>query len=165
MFWLLVTSITFLGAMLVMLVIGMVLPESHEAEAEKEVEASIEQVYAELRNPEEYPRWKSGVRSVLKESDTVWLEKDSHGNHVRYMIAEESRPNRIVIRILTEGLPYQGEWEYELQKLGPRKTRIRLKEKGRVKNPIFRFLSKFFFGHSATIHHNLKELAGRLEPS
>ncbi|EPG74024.1 polyketide cyclase/dehydrase and lipid transport [Leptospira fainei serovar Hurstbridge str. BUT 6] len=163
MFWLAISTAIFLTIVIIIVVIGLLLPQEHEAEGEREIAAPIEEAFAVIRNPEEYPRWRSGVRSVIKESDTVWLEKDSHGHHIRYCFESENRPSSLLVRILSEGLPYQGTWEYHFLKLGPYLTRVRIREEGKIYNPIFRFLSRFFFGHTATIHQILKELSVALE--
>ncbi|TGK12137.1 polyketide cyclase/dehydrase and lipid transport [Leptospira fletcheri] len=163
MFWLGISTGVFFLFVLVVVCIGFGLPKEHEAEGEREIPAPIEEVFAVIRNPEEYPRWRSGVRSVLKESETIWLEKDSHGHHVRYCFESEDRPSSLVVKILSEGLPYEGVWDYHFLKLGPHLTRVRIRERGKIWNPIFRFLARFFFGYTGTIHQILKELSQSLE--
>jgi hypothetical protein len=57
---------------------------------------------------------------------------------------------RLVGRISDKSLPFGGGWTYELQPLDGG-TRLTITETGIVRNPIFRFVSRFVMGHSATL--------------
>jgi hypothetical protein len=70
-------------------------------------------------------------------------------------------PNkRLVTRIADPSLPFGGQWTYEILPAGD-STTLRITEDGEVYNPVFRFASRFIFGHSATIEDYLRDVARR----
>jgi len=73
---------------------------------------------------------------------------------------ESIPPARLVTKI-ADKLPYGGMWTYELAPDGPG-TSLRITEDGEVYNPIFRFVSRFVMGHTATIDASLRDLGKKL---
>jgi hypothetical protein len=64
---------------------------------------------------------------------------------------------RLVTRIADHNLPYGGTWTYELTPDGSG-TRLTITENGEVYNPIFRFVSRFIMGHTASMESVLRAL-------
>ena len=62
--------------------------------------------------------------------------------------------------IADKELPFGGTWDYRLEPAGTG-SRITITENGEVYNPIFRFVSRYFMGHTATIDKYLTALARR----
>ena len=64
----------------------------------------------------------------------------------------------MVTRIRDTDLGYSGKWTYMLaaEKGG---TRLSIREDGEVSNVLFRFMSRYIFGHTATIDSYLTALA------
>lgn len=75
-----------------------------------------------------------------------------------YEIVEDQPPRRLVTRIADKTLPYGGSWTIDLSPEGSG-TRITITENGEVYNPLFRFVSRFVIGHTATIDKYLADLA------
>ena len=70
-------------------------------------------------------------------------------------------PNKLLVtRIADPSLPFGGKWSYALTPSGD-STTLRITEDGEVYNPLFRFVSRFVFGHHATIDQYLRDLAKR----
>jgi len=65
-----------------------------------------------------------------------------------------------VTRIADDSLPFGGSWTYELFPSGEG-TEVRITERGEVRNPIFRALSTFVFGHTVTLDRYLADLQRR----
>ena len=57
-------------------------------------------------------------------------------------------------------LPFGGSWEYRVTAEGAG-SRVQVTEHGEVYNPVFRFVSRFIMGHSATASAYLKALGAR----
>lgn len=55
---------------------------------------------------------------------------------------------------------FGGSWTYELTPVADG-TRLRITENGEVYNPLFRFLSRFVFGHYASIDKFMADLERR----
>jgi hypothetical protein len=67
----------------------------------------------------------------------------------------------VVSRIADRSLPFGGRWTFELSP-APGGTLLRITEDGEVYNPIFRFVSRFVFGHDRTINGYLEDLERHL---
>ena len=60
-------------------------------------------------------------------------------------------------RIVDRDLGYFGAWTYELAPVDGG-TRVQITESGEVPNVLFRFLSRFVFGHTGTMDTYLRAL-------
>lgn len=152
-----------LAVMLVALValvvaIGYSLPVSHVATRSRDVPTSPAHTLARLTDLDAFPRWRSDVKSVEIVSRTPlrWREHGSNGDIL--FERTDTTPDRIVTRIADPSLPFGGTWTYALSP-SPRGTLVTITERGEVYNPIFRFASRFVFGHTATIDRFLEDLA------
>ena len=140
------------------LVIGYLLPVGHEASAETTVDRPPARVFALLTDVAGFPRWRSDVKSVdlVAPDPPRWVEHGSNGD-IAFESVERDPPRRLVTRIADRSLPFGGTWTYELTPAGSG-TRLRITEHGEVFNPVFRFMSRFVFGHTATIDRFLKDV-------
>ncbi|HET7712384.1 MAG TPA: SRPBCC family protein [Thermoanaerobaculia bacterium] len=142
---------------------GFLLPRRHTVTRSTSVAAAPAAVYAVVRDFGSSPSWRSGVERVEVVSPSQFRE---HANHdvVTYDIIEDIPARRITTRIADKDLGYSGAWTYEFEPDG-RGTRVTITEHGDVSNPLFRFLSRFVFGHSATIDEYLRDLSRRFNAS
>ena len=150
-------------------VIGLLLPARHEVARSARIRGVPAQVYAIVRDVARGPEWRSGLTRVeLLESrqGRARFREIGRDGTILYEIEEEEPPRRLVTRIADESLPFGGSWTYELSPSGDG-TDVRITERGEVRNPIFRTLSKLVFGHTATLDRYLADLRrkqGGLEP-
>jgi hypothetical protein len=63
-----------------------------------------------------------------------------------------------VTRIADPDLPFGGSWTYEIRAAEDGGSVVVITEDGEVRNPIFRFVSRFLFGHTATLDGYLRAL-------
>lgn len=140
---------------------GYMLPQSHTASREQMYAADPAKVFAAITTPADYPAWRTGVKRIdpLPDQDGKrrFREVGSNGT-ITFVFDEIVSPRRIVSRIADDSLPFGGKWTYELEPSGTG-TKLRITEDGEVYNPIFRFMSRFVFGHHATLdafHADLK---------
>jgi hypothetical protein len=94
------------------------------------------------------------------EGRTVFRDDADYGK-VTFEVEEQTAPTRLVTRIADDTLPFGGRWIYELAPEGDG-TRVTVTEEGTVKGALFRFMSRFVFGHHATIDAYLKALGTKL---
>jgi hypothetical protein len=59
-------------------------------------------------------------------------------------------------------LPFGGKWTYELTPSGTG-TMLRITEDGEVYNPVFRFVSRFVMGHTATMDKYLADVGKAID--
>ena len=90
-------------------------------------------------------------------------EEGSNGT-VNYELAEDVPNQRMVTRILDTDLGYSGKWTYVLAPENGA-TRVTITEDGEVSNVLFRFMSRYVFGHTATLDGYLRSLAKRFGES
>ena len=151
------------GLGLVVVLVGFMLPVKHEATVSAVVPAAPEAVWAVLTDPASYPKWRGDVTSVeMLPADgarAAWREQGKNGA-ISYTIEQAEPPRRLVTRVTDKGLPFGGSWEYLVSPEGAG-SRVRITEHGEVYNPVFRFVSRFIMGHTATASAYLKALGAR----
>lgn len=147
-------------AVLLIALLGSRLPQQHSVSRSVLLRQTPDKVYAVTRDFASIPKWRADVRSVNVTTGAggrvQFREEGKHGA-VNYELAEDSPGQRMVTRITDTDLGYSGKWTYVFAAEGAN-TRIKITEDGEVSNVIFRFLSKYAFGHTATIDDYLTSL-------
>lgn len=143
--------------------IGSTLPKNHTASRSILLHRSPKEVYDVVRDFGSAPSWRSGVKSVeLKaQPDGKVQFSETGSDRIDYAVDEDVPGQKLVTRILNTDLGYGGKWTYEFVPEGGG-TRLRITEDGEVSNVLFRFMSRYVFGHTATIDTYLTSLARRL---
>ena len=151
------------GLGLVVVLVGLMLPVKHEAALSATIPAAPDAVWAALTEVAAYPKWRGDVTSVemlpADSGHVAWREQGKNGA-ISYVIEAAEPPRRLVTRITDKSLPFGGAWEYVVIPDGAG-SRVRITEHGEVYNPVFRFVSRFIMGHTATIGAYLKALGAR----
>jgi uncharacterized membrane protein len=145
---------------LVIALIGSRLPKHHTASRSVVLHKSPAEVYAVARDFESMPKWRSDVRAVTISSTPdgrVHFREDGKHGSVNYELVEDVPGQRMVTRITDTDLGYAGKWTYVFAAEGAN-TRVSITEDGEVSNVIFRFLSRYAFGQTATIDGYLSSL-------
>jgi uncharacterized protein YndB with AHSA1/START domain len=165
--WVLVVLAAGAVATAFVVLVGALLPVGHTATLERRVAGAPQDVWRVITDVEAFPAWRSDVQSVEPlPSDggrPVWREVTRHGATTMAAV-EERPPDLLVTRIADEGLPYGGTWTFRLDPDG-QATRVTVTEDGEVYNVFFRFMSRFVFGHEATMRTYLDALEGRMARS
>lgn len=76
------------------------------------------------------------------------------------MADEERAPSLLVGRIASTDVPFGGTWTFQVAPDGSG-ARVTITERGWVSNPIFRFVSRFVIGETATMDTYLRALGKR----
>ncbi len=141
-------------------VAGMSLPQNHVASRTAHLSAPPEKVWSVISNASDFPAWRTNIDSVAmrKTGGTPSWREISKGQGMTYEAVVFQPPTHMVTRIADKGLPFGGSWDYRLAPEGTG-TRLTITENGEVYNPIFRFVSRFIMGHTATIDRYLGDLA------
>lgn len=143
--------------------IGSRLPKSHVASRSILLRQSPREVYAVVRDFGSAPKWRSDVKQMEVEAPSggpvYFREVGKHGT-VNYELVEDVPAQRMVTRIRDTDLGYSGQWTY-LFAAENGGTRVSIREDGEVSNVLFRFMSRYVFGHTATMDSYLTSLAKR----
>jgi hypothetical protein len=105
-------------------------------------------------------RFRATPEAVWKVMSPGTSQTHFKQDDVNYDVLESVPPARLVTKI-ADKLPYGGQWTYELTPDGSG-TNLVITEDGEVYNPIFRFVSRFVMGHTATIDASLRDLGKKL---
>jgi hypothetical protein len=145
--------------------IGFSLPQGHVASRTANINRPPTVVWGTITRVDEFPAWRRGVKEVrvLGRDPLRWREDGSDGA-LTFEAIEASDPTRLVTQMTDKNLPFGGRWVYELRPVGnpAERTEITITEHGEVYNPIFRVVSRFIMGHTATIDAYLSDLQKRL---
>ena len=160
------------GAVIVLValvaVIGWTLPQHHRASVSRSYRATPSALFTLITDVKSFPTWRSDVRSVEQLPDEGghrrWRESTGSGSPITYEV-ERMVPDQLLVgRIADRNLPFGGSWTYELAPGGADETTLTITEDGDVYNPVFRFVSRFVMGHSATITRYLDDVQKRYPP-
>jgi uncharacterized protein YndB with AHSA1/START domain len=150
---------------LTVVAMGYALPVAHVESRTATFAQPPDRVMAVLADVENFPRWRTGVRAVevlAWEPRVRWREYGR--DTITFERVEIEPPTRLVTRIADPDLPFGGTWTFELTEEGEG-TRLTITEHGEVHNPLYRFMSRYVFGHAATMEEFLEDLGRRLPPS
>ena len=150
----------------VMALIGSQLARTHTASRSIVLRQPRPNVYAVIRDFKSAPAWRSEVKSAeVIETPGQKLRFIEHGSDdVNYEVTEDVPNQRLVTRILNTDLGYSGQWTYELADENGG-TRVKITEDGDVSNVLFRFMSRYVFGHTSTMDAYLTALAKKFGES
>jgi uncharacterized protein YndB with AHSA1/START domain len=154
-----------LTLLLCVVLIGWALPKHHHVTMERVYRATPMDVFALIRDVGAYPSWRSGLTHVEVLPDERgrlrWREMTKGGGPITYVLEESVPERKLVSRIADTNLPFGGAWTYELTSVGTDAVELSITEDGDVYNPIFRFVSRFVMGHTATIERYLDDVEKR----
>ena len=140
--------------------IGSRLPKTHVASRSIFLHKPPQDVYAVVRDFASMPKWRSDVKQVDVEAPQggpVYFREVGKHDTVNYELIEDIPAQRMATRIRDTHLGYSGQWTYTF---APENggTRLTIREDGVVSNVLFRFMSRYIFGHTATIDAYLNSL-------
>jgi hypothetical protein len=157
--WILRISGAVAGVVGVIYLVGWMLPREHVASAEAAVMAPPDRVAALVRDVEGQPRWRSAVKrvEVLERGPAGLRYREHGGDDVITFLFREEAAGRFRSTIVDDRLPFGGAWTIEVRP-APGGSLVRVREDGVVKDPLYRFFSRFVFGHTATMRAYLADL-------
>lgn len=145
----------------IMALIGSTLPKTHVASRSILLHKSPQDVYAVARDFGSTAKWRDDVKQVevqAPQGGPVYFREEGKNGTVNYELVEDVPAQRMVTRIRDTDLGYSGQWTY-IFAAGNGGTRVTIREDGQVSNVLFRFMSRYIFGHTATIDSYLQSLA------
>lgn len=145
----------------IMALIGSQLPKTHVASRSILVRKSPQDVYAVVRDFGSAPKWRSDLKQVdvePRQGGPIYFREVGNSDSVNYELIEDVPAQRMATKIRDTDLGYSGQWTYTFTPENGG-TRVTIREDGEVSNVLFRFMSRYVFGHTATIDTYLNSLA------
>jgi hypothetical protein len=147
----------------VVILVGAMLPKKHSVSRTVRIALAPDAVYAILSDVAQYPSWRPDLKSLQrlpdKDGRPAWIEET--GGMKIPMTFDVLEPRHLVARIDSTALPFGGSWTYRIEGLPGGESSLTIIEDGTVSNVFFRFMSKFVFGHYATMDAFIKNLQAR----
>jgi uncharacterized protein YndB with AHSA1/START domain len=165
--WLIVATVVvavIVAAIAAVLIIGSNLPVTHTVTRSVRLSQPPADVYAVVRDFSSYPEWRPDVKTVevaTAADGRVTFREDGSNGVINFELVEDLPGKRIVTRITDTDLGFGGSWTYEFS-ADAGGTLVTITENGEVTNLLFRFMSRYVFGHTATIDTYQNALAVRL---
>jgi hypothetical protein len=148
---------------LIVVVVGAMLPKAHTASRTARIAMPPEALYTLLSDVDRYQSWRPDVKSLQRLPDRdgkpAWIE-DAGGMKIPLRFERMERPSLLVSRIDGSDLPFGGTWTYQIAPAAGGSD-LTITENGEVYNVFFRFMSRFVFGHHATMDGFIKHLQAR----
>ena len=145
----------------IMALIGSMLPQTHDVRRSLFLHKPPREVYAVVRDFASAPKWRNDLKQVEvdeKPGGPVYFREIGKNDTVNYELMEDSPDQRMVTKIRDTDLGYGGTWTYNfIPENGG--TRLTIQEDGEISNVLFRFMSRYVFGTTATIDAYLNSLA------
>jgi hypothetical protein len=162
MTWLLGAGAVMVGLIVIATIWGALLPREHHAVRGARFAQPPAAVWAVVADPLAGASWRPDVAAVepLPEQDGRPRWKEIGSDTITYELVADEPPVRRVVRIADDTLPFGGTWTYALAADGGG-TRLTITEDGEVRNPLFRFLARYAFGHGGTMEAYLRALGRR----
>jgi uncharacterized protein YndB with AHSA1/START domain len=161
--WILYAGLAVAIVAALVVIAGAMLPRQHTASRTATIGMAPEALYALLTDVTRYPSWRAGLKGLERLPDKdgmpAWIE-DTDGMKIPMRFEKMQPPSLIVARIDTADLPFGGTWTYRIAPAAGGSD-LTITEDGEVSNVIFRFMSRFVFGHHATMDTFLAGLQAR----
>ena len=144
-------------------ILGSRLPKTHVASRSILLHQTPQDVYGVVRGFGSTPKWRPDVERVdveMQQGGPLYFREVGKNGTVNYELVEDVPAARMVTRIRDTDLGYSGQWTYAFAAENGG-TRVTITEDGEVSNVLFRFMSRYVFGHTATIDSYLTALAKR----
>jgi hypothetical protein len=142
---------------IIMILIGRMLPVKHTVSQSHIFRSSTDDVWKVVSNINEWKAWRSDLKNLEITSATTFK-----ADNVDYSISNSVPGVSFTTIIVTKDLPYGGSWNYVFEKEGSG-CKLTVTENGEVFNPLFRFLSKYVFGHEGSMKSFMQSLTTRIQ--
>lgn len=161
--WALIILGALVVAVIVVVAVGYMLPVAHVAVREARFAEPQDAVWSAITDVPAFPSWRADVTAVdtlpSRDGRKRWVE-EAGGERITFEVVESEAPRKLVVRIADPSLPFGGSWTYLLAP-SDGGTTLAITENGEVYNPIFRFMARYVFGHTATMEKYLASLGKR----
>lgn len=147
---------------LIVYLFGMSLPRNHTSAVTRDFPVPPDRLFAVITNYKAHPQWRTGLKRVNIDPSGKGYTEHGEWAIIPMNILEQTTPSKLVTEIASDDLGFGGTWTFEITPQLDGSSRLTITERGFVPSPIFRFLSKFVFGHEKTLRTYQEDLARHL---
>jgi hypothetical protein len=161
----LLTGAIIVGAGLIVVLSGFLLPKQHVASRAITLHRKPEDLFHLISDFKAAPSWRPDVREVESlpplGGQIRYRENGTNGS-ITMEIVESNPPSRMVTRIADKGLPFGGIWIFDVSPT-TEGCRLNITERGEIYNPVFRLVSRFLMGYNRTLDTYLQNVSRKFE--
>ncbi len=145
--------------------VGVLVPKEHVASVRAVYAAERDAVWDKVANMESWPEWHAEIDGMQRQPDRdgkpYWLMQSSWGDMPQ--IVDEVAPAARMVTIIPEDadIGYSGSWTWEVEE-GEEGTVVTITERGRVTNPLMRFVSRYVMGYHSSLRTFHEQLGGQV---
>ena len=165
MLWVAGALVLIVGASVLVVVVGSMLPRKHSVSRMAHFNRPPSEIWEIVTDFAGQVSWRTDIRQAerlpSRGGRELWQETDRRGQALTLETMESVPPRRLVRRIADEDLGFGGSWIFEIAEFGE-VTSLTITEDGEVYNPVFRFVTRFISGPTATIDGYLRALGEKL---
>jgi hypothetical protein len=150
---LLIVGILVVVLVIIVVGVGSILPVEHHVTREVILKSTPAKTWAIIVDFPSAPKWRKNLKSVEKverDGEIMWKEEDQSGDSLLYRTLFSQEPKKLVREIVGPELPFGGTWTFVLEP-HPEGAKLQITEDGKVYQPVYRFVSRFFLGHSRSL--------------
>lgn len=156
--WIVIVVGVLAAAIFLMYLIGYFMDVKHTASVEHTFEKSSgSEVWKAITTFENYPSWRKDVKKVEVIDPRTWRETTGRNDVIEYQAEKSESEKQFITRIISKDLPFGGSWTFVMTDT-TEGIKLTITENGEVYNPLFRFMSRFVFGHDATLKKYMNDL-------
>ena len=162
--WLLIILAVVVLLVVIVYVIGAMMPAKHSATRATRFRQKPQTIFAAVTDWRAFPSWRPELKEVRERQGegarASWVEVSREGE-IAMEVVESDAPRKLVGRIADPDrkLPFGGTWTYVIEPDADGGCTLAITEDGEVYPPPFRFMSRYVFGHTATMEKYLRNLA------
>ena len=159
--WYWILLLVLVGVAVVVVAVGALLPVRHQAACRAVFRQPAPALFATITDFAALPTWRKELQRVEQLPNQRGLRayrEYSKFGPMDLLVEEQEKDRKLVTRIATPGSPFGGTWTFKLVPV-PDGTELTITENGEIYNPVFRFMSRFVFGHDTTLKGYLESLA------
>jgi uncharacterized protein YndB with AHSA1/START domain len=165
--WVFVVIAVLVALVVIIVALGAAIPEKHTATRSAHYQQNPAAIWQALTDYQNFPAWRKSVQRVepfhSNNSLPAWKEVQKGGS-IPLQTVSQDPPHRLVVAIADPDLPWGGTWTTVITPDSDGCT-VRITEDGQVHNIIFRFVSRFIMGYTATINQYLRDLGSKFGES
>jgi len=145
---------------------GTSLPIDHTASCTLVSHRSPAQVRAIIADEPGSAKWRSDLSGVTARGGGMWVESSKSGFQTTYLIVLRHDGSITHTIVAQPDAAFAGSWTYSFAPQPGGRTSLTVVENGQIYNPVFRLLSRYMIGYTATMRRYLTDLSAALnEPA
>ncbi|MBN8577247.1 MAG: SRPBCC domain-containing protein [Cytophagales bacterium] len=160
--WIIIILVALVALIAIVFLIGYFMPAKHQAIVKETFKGVTPgRIWQAITTAKDYTNWRTDLKNLEVVDSMHWKETSEHGDVIDYEGQVVKEAEVFMTRIMTKDLPFGGSWTFELKPSGE-DTELTITENGEVYNPLYRFMSRFIFGHDTTLKKYMKNLGDQL---